>query len=183
MKRFVKILKKWFPLGVAVTLLCGIVYVTIQQTYRMEANDPQVQIAEDIRATLEQGTKPEQIVGQTKVDIGTSLDTFVDIYGADKNIVASSATLNGTVTSIPTGVLDAATKKGETRVTWQPQKGVRIAAVVTKYKDGYVLVGRNLREVESRVSKHGFNILIGWAVTMAATFAAVAAVELIKWGE
>ena len=134
-----KVLKQWVPLAVLATLLCGVIYLVIQQNDRLGANDPQVQYTQDIKVALEQGTTPDQITGQSKVDIANSLDPFIIIYGTSKSITATSASLNNGSPSIPSGVLDSVAKNGEARVTWQPQKGVRIAAVVLKYKDGFIL--------------------------------------------
>jgi len=174
-----KVLKTWIPLAATITLLCGIVYLMIQQTYRMDANDPQVQYALDIKAALEEGTTADQIVGQSKVDMGTSLDPFIIIYNSNKDVTASSVALNGGAPSIPSGVLDQVAKKGEERVTWQPQKNVRAATVVLKYKDGYILVGRSLKETESRIEKHGINMLIGWALSLVATLFVVVVVRVV----
>jgi hypothetical protein len=179
-KEFVlKILKQWIPLAALATLLCGVIYLVMQQTYRMDANDPQVQITQDVKAALEQGTTPDEIAGQSKVDIANSLDPFIIIYGTNKSMTVTTATLNGGSPSIPTGVLDTVAKSGETRMTWQPQKGVRIATVVLKYKDGFVLAGRNMSEVESRIDKQGLNILIGWILTLGATLFTVAAIKVV----
>jgi len=179
-KKFVfKVLKSWVPLAATVTLLCGVIYLMMQQTYRMDANDPQVQIVGDVKAALEDGATPDQMVGQSKADIGKTLDPFIIIYDSSKKIVVTSATLNGSSPSIPSGVLDQVAKKGEERVTWQPQKDVRIAAVVVKYKDGFIVAGRNIKEVESRIEKHGINMLIGWAITLLGTLFTVVAVRVV----
>lgn len=179
-RKFVlKVLRSWIPIAAAVTLLCGVMYLMIQQTYRMDANDPQLQYAEGIRTALEGGTTADQITGATKIDIAKSLDPFIIIYDTSKKIVGSSAILGNESPSIPTGVLDEVAKKGEERVTWQPQNDVRIATVVLKYKDGFILVGRNLRETESRVAKHGINMLIGWTLTLMATLFTAAVTLLV----
>ena len=47
MNFFVRVFLKWLPLGVAVTLVCALIYATVQQNYRQSANDPQIQMAED----------------------------------------------------------------------------------------------------------------------------------------
>ena len=174
-----KVLKAWIPLAATITLLCGVIYLIMQQTYRMDANDPQVQITGDVKAALEDGATPDQMVGQSKADIAKTLDPFIIIYDINKQIVVTSASLNGSSPSIPGGVLDQVAKKDEERVTWQPQKDVRIAAVVVKYKDGFVLAGRSLKEVESRIQKHGINVLIGWVFTLAGTLFTVIVVHLV----
>jgi hypothetical protein len=58
--------------------------------------------------------------------------------------------LEGNLPTVPKGVLDSAKQNGEDRVSWQPAASVRVAAVIVSYKDGYVLAGRNMREVEQR---------------------------------
>ncbi len=39
------ILKYWIPLAAAITVVCGVIYVAVQQDIRMAANDPQIQMA------------------------------------------------------------------------------------------------------------------------------------------
>jgi hypothetical protein len=57
----------------------------------------------------------------------------------------------------PGGVLANVRQRGEERLTWQPVRGpaaVRIAAVIERVNGphpGFVLAGRNMREVESRI--------------------------------
>jgi hypothetical protein len=41
---------RWLPLAVAITILAGLVYATVQQSLRQGANDPQIQLAEDTAA-------------------------------------------------------------------------------------------------------------------------------------
>ena len=36
-----------------VTVLCGLIYVTVQQSHRTVANDPQLQIALDLKNAIE----------------------------------------------------------------------------------------------------------------------------------
>jgi hypothetical protein len=167
------ILKSWLPLAVAVTLICGIIYVALQQNYRLNLYYPQVQIAQDSAKLLESGRSVQMVVQSEKVNISESLATFSTVYNAKREIVASSAELDGATPTVPSGVFDYADKHGEDRITWQPKEGVRIATIVEKYKDGYVLSGRNMREGEMLIEHLGRNMLIGWAITMIATFAAV----------
>jgi hypothetical protein len=51
-----KVLKQWLPLAIAITLLCGLVYVAVQQEVRLSANDPQIGMAEDLAAALSHGS-------------------------------------------------------------------------------------------------------------------------------
>lgn len=88
-----------------------------------------------------------------KVDVEKSLASFVIIYDKNGKVTSSSGVLNGQTPEIPSGILDNVQNSGEQRFTWQPQDDTRIAAVVTSYNDGYVLAGRNMREVEIREHK------------------------------
>ncbi len=47
-----KVLKQWLPLAIAITLLCGLVHVAVQQEVRLSANDPQIGMAEDLAAVI-----------------------------------------------------------------------------------------------------------------------------------
>ena len=55
-----------------VTVLSGLVYVAVQQSYRQTANDPQIEMAEDAAAQLEEGRQPQAIVGTNKVDMAAA---------------------------------------------------------------------------------------------------------------
>ena len=148
-------LKQWLPLGVAIIIFSGLVYVAVQQNYRMAANDPQIQIARDISTAISQGTPADGIVpASPTVSITASLSPFVTIYNATNTPIGSSVSLNGKLPTLPPGVFDKVKAKGESDFTWQPQPGVRIAAVVTRYSSGpdsgYILAGRSLKEVEIR---------------------------------
>ena len=78
--------------------------------------------------------------------------------------------MHGTVPDYPVGIFDYVQKKGQDRVTWQPEAGVRMATVVVPYKNGFVMAGRSLTEVEKRESQveslSGLTMLGIWAVTL-----------------
>jgi len=174
--------KAWMPLAAAIILLSGLVYVAVQQNYRSNANDPQVQIAEDISAAIEQGTPADSIVPPTgTTDIAQSLSAFVMVYDDTGKQLGSSAILDGKNPTYPTSVFDNVKQHGEEAVTWQPRSGVRMATVVTHYNAtasgttaGFVVAGRSLREVEKRVNNLGLITLIAMLFTLLVTF-------LLKW--
>ena len=173
----------WLPVALCVTILSGLVYVAVQQSYRQSATDPQIQMAEDAAALLEQGVRPQDVVGGSKVDIASSLAPFMIIYDASGHVVASSAQLNGSAPDLPPGVFDSVRASGEDRLTWQPQEGVRVAAVIARYRGPsatnaptiaprFVLAGRSLREVEERESQLTQMVGIAWIVAMVGAFVA-----------
>ncbi len=173
MKLAPRLLKSWLPLAALATLLVGLTYVAVQQSYRSGANDPQIQIAEDAAQLLDGGASPESLLPQNPVDMASSLAPFLIIYDSTGSPQSSNATLRGEILTIPLGALEYAKAKGENRVTWQPAPNVRIASVIVPFSGGdggYVLAGRSLREVEYRVSRLTKMLGLGWFVTLSATF-------------
>lgn len=135
------------------TVLGVALYVIPQQVLRMGANDPQIQMATDLAARLEAGSAAAAIPTGS-VDLSRSLAPFVIVYD-DKGLpLAGQGLLNGSLPAPPAGVFDYVRTHGEERVSWQPQRGVRVAAVVERVsgaQPGFVLAGRSMREVESRI--------------------------------
>jgi hypothetical protein len=150
MKTFISILKQWLPLAIVTAGICGLVYLAVQQSLRTSANDPQIQMAEDAANALNDGTTAETLVPAQKVEISASLAPFLMVFDETGKVIASSATLHGADPALPAGVLEYVKQHGEDRVTWQPEDGVRMAAVIVKSKNGFVLAGRSLLEIEKR---------------------------------
>lgn len=173
-KRFLRALQYFLPLSIAITLICGLIYVVVHQSYRQSANDPQIQIAEDTASFLEKGYPPEGMIPvNNKVDMGTGLAPYVIIYDETGKVLASSVTLDGKTPELPGGVFDFVRKYGRDRFSWEPKHDVRSAVAIVPFggaKHGFVLAGRSLREVEKREAILGVHIVLGWAATMAATF-------------
>ncbi|HSX40383.1 MAG TPA: hypothetical protein VLF68_02100 [Candidatus Saccharimonadales bacterium] len=198
LKFILKVFVIFLPFAVVITLLCGLVAVSMQQYIREGASDPQIQIAEDLAAQLSQGIPVSSFVSGTKVDIRSSLSPFVIVYDKTGNVLQSNAQLNGKTPAVPQGVFDINKWKqpivghhlafdfpqNETRFTWQPTDDVRIATVLVYYssqkQSGYVLAGRSMREVQTRIENVYLRVFVAWVVTLFATLIAVifAKVEL-----
>jgi len=140
-------------IGAGVTLFASF---AVQQNYRLSANDPQIQLAEDAAAGLANGLQPEAVVGSQKIDASASLAPFVTVYSGGKPyqaLATSGYFSDNKILAPPSGVFDIARSTGEARFTWRTIEGQREAAVLV-YADSpqpaYVLAARNLREVESR---------------------------------
>lgn len=170
MDHFRRIISYWLPLAVVASGLCVFIYAAVQQNYRMGANDPQIEMAQTAAAELTAGKSTSDVIPANPVDLASSLSPFMIIYDEKGNVVSSSAVLEGRTPDLPKGVLTAASKNGENRVTWQPEPGVRIAAVVDAYRSangsGYVLAGRSLKEVEARIDNLTLMLGITWAAAM-----------------
>jgi len=150
--------------------LSSLAFLLVQQSLRQGANDPQIQMAEDIAAALDAGRDPTSLATASNADLRTSLAPFVIVTDADKKVVVATGQLDGRNVTPPDAAFDAAAHNPghENRITWQPATGVREAAVIVSHNGGYVLVARSLREVEVREDQ---------AQTL--TFAALAALIVI----
>lgn len=170
-------LKRWLPFFVSITLLSGVVFVVMQQNIRMSANDPQIQMSEDMAANLAAGKSMPPGMQNDSIEISQSIAPFYVVYDESGKSVASSGKLDGQIPNLPAGVLEYTRINGQDRVTWQPQKGVRAAVVVTHYAgnkgSGFVMVGRSLREVEKREDQAMILVGLGWVTTVFASFVAV----------
>jgi hypothetical protein len=170
MKTYFKIIKSWLPLAIVTAGLCGLAYLAVQQSLRISANDPQIQMAEDAASALNNGATVESVLPSNKVELTISLAPFMIIYDNSGKVLASSAFLHATTPIYPSGVLDYTRQHDEDRVTWQPEHGVRMATVAVRYNNGFVMAGRSLREVENRISNiekiSGLAMLVIWAVTL-----------------
>jgi hypothetical protein len=176
------ILRHWLPLAAVTTLLCGLVYLAVQQSLRWGANDPQIQMAEDAATALAAGGTPESVLPADQVEISTSLEPFMVVYGDKGQALASSGLLHGAAPLLPPGIFDHTRQNSEDRVSWQPETGVRVAAVVVAYggaHPGFVLAGRSLREVEKRENQVEQITGIVWLVGLAGLLVLVAGCELI----
>ncbi len=155
--------KFWVASVIMISLICGLVFLSVQQVLRIGANDPQIQMAEDTAYSLARGQSiPTDFV---TVDPSQSLAPFVITYDKKGDVTSSSAILNGRTPMLPPDALNSALIKGEQRFTWQPEPQVRIAAVVVPFsgkKSGFVLVGRSLREVEKREDSQLVYVLGAW---------------------
>lgn len=142
--------------GVALAL-----YAIPQQVLRTGADDPQIQMATDLAARLNQvgvtNGLHQVALPTTVVDMAQSLSPFLIVYDDQGRALGSNAQLNGVTPVPPSGVFDYVRTHGEERLSWQPVRGshgVRIAAVVERVngpQPGFVLAGRSMREVQARI--------------------------------
>ena len=149
-----------------ITVIFGVIYATVQQSYRTAANDPQVQIARDINARLQQGRPVENFLADT-IDIAQSLSTFNVLYDANGKPIRSSGYLDHKMIRLPAGVFAFTKSHGEHQVTWQPGKGVRMAMIIVSSNAspvGFVASGRSLQEVEVREHNLVVMVFIGWII-------------------
>ncbi len=180
MTRAKLVVRQWLPVAAVATVLCLLVYVTAQQLLRHAADDPQIQVAEDAAAALARGESPASVLPAGWIDIAASVAPFTMVLDEKGGVVVTSGLLHRAVPSFPAGVLEFARAHGEHRVTWQPERGVRIASVVIPLggdKLGFVVTGRSLRESERRTAQFGTLALLGWLAALVISLAVTAAAE------
>ena len=173
MKAFKSILELWVPFAVTMTLVCGIIYIVAQQIYRQNANDPQVQMAENAVNAIHDGADPKSLISGHPVELSNSLSPYLIIYDGSQQPLVSDATLNGKMPVLPSGVLDFVKKNGENSITWQPRMGIRQALVIKKTQSAqlyYVVAGRSLRKVEERIRLLNDQIKLGWICSLTILF-------------
>jgi hypothetical protein len=137
----------WAGAAVIIVLVFGTMYGITQQAQRSGANDPQIQLAEDSAVLLNQGIRPSMLTQET-TNMARSLAPFVNIYDKNGKSVSGSGLLNGKVPVPPAGFFKSANGRDFYAETWEPQNGVRVAAVVVAADKYYVLSGRSLTQVE-----------------------------------
>jgi hypothetical protein len=179
MNKIKNILRKWIPFAVVICAFSALAYATVQQSERQSANDPQIQMAEDTAAALNGGASIDSVLPKTQVEMSKSLAPFIVLYDVSGKPTATSGTLNGQMPVYPKGALDSAKGTGENRVTWQPADNVRIASVVVPFNGGFVMAGRNMREVENRESQTEMYAGITCLLAMIATLLVIALGELL----
>ena len=182
MSKTKSILRHWLPLAFVIICMSGLVYLAVQQSLRMGANDPQIQMAEDAAAAISGGAAPGSVLPAPQVDISTSLAPFIVVYSDGGEVLASSALYHGAAPKLPSGVLTYTRQKGQDRVSWQPEPGVRMAAVVVAYggaQPGFVLAGRSLREVEIREDQAEQIAGLAMLVTLVGSLIVVALSEVV----
>ena len=154
-----------------VTVVFGTIYATVQQNYRQSANDPQVQMAEDTANFLSNGGQIQQLATiYPQVNFAKSLAPFLIMYDEQGKVVLSTGNMDNVVPTPPTGVFIFTKLNGENRLTWQPRNDVRIASVIVPYlyqnSSGFILAGRNLREVEFRENHLTLMVFAGWILSV-----------------
>lgn len=176
---------RYLPLVWVITLLLGFGLAALQQTIRLSANQPQLQMATDLTAALSVGEDPAPLIPPRSIDIALSLSPFVIIYNESGQPLLTSVVGFDKLPAMPKGVFDYARSHTDNRITWQPRQDIRVAAVIQHYKtndgkSGFVLIGRNLREVEHLEAYILKLAALTWAVTIIGMFVLIAITEKPK---
>ena len=159
-----------FAAAVIISVIILLLYASVQQVHRSSANDPQLQIARDLSNAMSLGKSLNNLISHDTIDLTKSLALFTEVFDKNGNPMQSTGILNGELPKLPAGVIQYTNSNMENVLTWQPQNGLRLAMVFEKINapgEGFVAVGRSLKETEI----HEGNLLrmcgIAWAACMA----------------
>lgn len=176
--------RAWFPFAFVVTALSLLIALTVQQSYRQSANDPQVEMAEDAAAALAGGANLQSLALSGTIDLSHSLSPFLVFYNEDGTPTGGNGLLEGKYPVLPQGIFAFVRAYGEDRVTWQPTPDLRYAIVITRTTDasgtpdGFVMAGRSLREVEDREDRLSSMVAVAWISILLGAFLIAAFFEL-----
>lgn len=152
------------PIVVA-TIVFGTIYVVTIQLDRLSANDAPLRLASQVATELREG-QTTTLDEQPHVDLARSLAPFVVVENSQGAATDGSGFLNGSLISLPTGVLTNAAKSGQDDVTWQPRSGLRFATVTLKVGDQFVSAGQSLAPSDGRRGTFQLLIGVGWLAAM-----------------
>jgi hypothetical protein len=158
-----------FIAAIIITVILLAAYISVQQSYRNAANDPQIQMARDISIALTNGKSIDKFIPADTIDIAQSLSPFTEIFDHNGNPLQSTGYLNESFPQPPAGVFEFTKANTEDILTWQPQPDARMAMVFEKVNTGnigFVAVGRSLKETEVRESNLVKMIGLTWIACM-----------------
>jgi len=162
-----KFLGPFLFLAASFTIVCGLIYVAVQQNYRQSANDPQIADIQDVTTALNAGQQLNLAPDGT--NLNTSMSTFIVLFDKDGNTLGSNAVLNGSMPKLPQGVFKSYKNSEPFKTfTWQPEKGVREAVVLGRVSSTgqFVAIGRSLKQIEVREDNLAEMVATGWIFLM-----------------
>src|SRR5260221_7233347 len=160
----------YLAIAAIVTIFSGLIYATVQQSYRSSANDPQLQVTRDICERIKNKQPFDHFMMNDTIEISKSLSIFNVLYDSNGQPVRSTGILDGGLPRMPKGIFDFTKSNGENVFTWQPRQGVRMAMVIKSVQSpgiGFVAAGRSLAEIEKREANLVTMVFMGWILSLA----------------
>jgi hypothetical protein len=169
MRRFIM----WLTAAIIVTLIFGSLYLTLQRLGRSSANAaPAAAVA--TQAQMIDSDPP----AAPRLELTPDSAVFVLVYGEDDKPVSGTVTLHGSLPVIPSGVLRTARTAGTDTVTWQPERGLRMAVVARSVAGKVVVGGQSLTPFEERDNMVLLFLGFSWLAGMVVLAAGYAGSEL-----
>ena len=150
---------------VILTLTAILVFGAFQFTLRSSANDTPNEISEQISKVIKLGQTPN--LGYDTINPKTDSSPFVIVFDDQKKEVVSNLKTDNQTPNLPSGVLDEVDKKGINSISWEPEKGTRLAVTIKKVettKKFYVLTGQSLTRAENKIKTILYLVIGFWLV-------------------
>lgn len=130
-------------------MIFGSVYGLLHFMNRNMANDmPQLLATQAAKVVDAYGV---EAVNAQPTDLANDPVPFVIVYDKQSKPLAGTGYLDNKLAQMPVGVINHARANDPHAVTWQPQKGTRLASVTVLSKKGYYVVGgQSLKVYENR---------------------------------
>jgi hypothetical protein len=168
------LVRAWLAIVGVATLVLGAAYTMAQQSTRLSADDLPLTTSQVAKQELQSGSDTKDVVPTLKTNLRNDTSIFMIITDSTQHILASSAVLDGKTPLPPKGVFDYTNAHGSDRFTWEPSKGVRVAARVTTYHqapdNGFIITGQSLKPFEDRISTFGLIALAALIASIAWSF-------------
>ena len=135
------------------TLLGGTAALVISQMMRRGADQPQIDMVAWYAGEISAGQAPDKVIPPGYVDLESSLQPVIIFYDDQGRAGRGTGYLGQKLPALPSGVFDHVRQSGYEKLTWQPQRGVRLASVIKRVSgphSGFVLAARSLRVVEEQ---------------------------------
>jgi hypothetical protein len=173
-----------FALFFSVLLLA--VAVLNQQLLRRRADRGPTFVAEIVSSSMRDAQSEAirahiaaQILTDHKLELSSprflnSALLFTVVYDASGHALGGNATLHGALPQPPQGIFDVIRSRGEDKVTWQPQPGIRVALYGRPMPNGgFVVSGQSLIPGEARTARFYTFLRWMWAFAMLACCALI----------
>ncbi len=189
-------------LGLLFTLFGFPAALTIQGALRAAANQPQIQMAQQYASRIAAGDPLDTVLPSASIDIEQSLEPFAIYYNDQGEPVAGtgllgarkrtaciakdgvpSLCLSHAIPAPPPGVFAYLRTHSTDKITWQPQPGVRIAAVVERVEGphpGFLLAGRSLAPFQQQDNQLRRATFLTWFFLMAVLIAGGALLNRVQ---
>lgn len=154
-KKLSSVVLHWLPLASVIVMLGFVGYGLSQFVVRSSVDETPAQIAVNISDAIKAGTPVAELIpANAQSDLATEFAPFVILYDGTGTPISSTAILEKSIPIISKNTLEKSKKTGESRITWEPKKDVRLAIVIKPFpgeESGYILSGKSLHEADIRI--------------------------------
>ncbi len=169
------VLTRWFPFALGITLIAGAAYFFVPRFAGASSTATLSSRAQQIASELDAGKQAQDFLsGEEIVDINQAGSSYVLITDQTGKTIASSATFNGQVLSMPAGMFTFVSEQGWDGAEWQPAPGVRQELSLRKFQSGYVVVGRKAASADDADPGLRRMVIALWGAGLAAALGLVA---------